>query len=241
MDIVARLKEFISHSKIPVTQFADNARIPRPSLSQLLNGRNRKVSDEVITKIHAAYPQLNMMWFLFGEGEMLQGTIEPPTSPLQPGKETGLEEEHYSSQSGDVATSDVASSPTDSTNTINFSGEYSQESPQNAEDSSSLFGNESSIGFSDLTPGSGQVLEEDSDGHLISQNQIAPSPRTLSAEASEGRGIRSSHSGESQGSETATRPTMTTPINFNTSPNKTIVNIIIYYSDNSYESFTPEG
>jgi len=37
----------------------------------LLNGRNKKVSDEVIGKIHRAYPTLNVMWLMFGDGEML--------------------------------------------------------------------------------------------------------------------------------------------------------------------------
>lgn len=51
--------------------FADVCGIPRPSLSQLLNGRNKKVSNEVIDKIHNAYPELSMMWLMFGDGEML--------------------------------------------------------------------------------------------------------------------------------------------------------------------------
>lgn len=34
MDIVSRLKEFINYLAIPVTQFADTCKIPRPSLSQ---------------------------------------------------------------------------------------------------------------------------------------------------------------------------------------------------------------
>ena len=48
--------------------FADTCDIPRPTLSQLLNGRNKKVSDEVIGKIHRAYPSLNVMWLMFGNG-----------------------------------------------------------------------------------------------------------------------------------------------------------------------------
>lgn len=70
MDIVSRLKRFIDAHQIPVTQFADNCRIPRPTISQLLNGRNKKVSDEVISKIHTAYPRLSMLWLMFGEGSM---------------------------------------------------------------------------------------------------------------------------------------------------------------------------
>ena len=72
MDIVSRLKEFINQQSVAITQFADNCKIPRPTLSQLLNGRNKKVSDELISKIHTAYPQLSVLWLMFGEGEMLQ-------------------------------------------------------------------------------------------------------------------------------------------------------------------------
>ena len=76
MDIVSRLKKFLEHAGISNSQFADTCVIPRPTLSQLLNGRNKKVSDEVIAKIHRAYPSLNIMWLLFGDGEMLQSSGE---------------------------------------------------------------------------------------------------------------------------------------------------------------------
>ena len=71
MDIVTRLKMFLDQTGISNSQFADTCEIPRPTLSQLLNGRNKKVSDEVIGKIHRAYPTLNVMWLMFGDGEML--------------------------------------------------------------------------------------------------------------------------------------------------------------------------
>ena len=73
MDIVSRLKRFITSQQIGSTQFADACRIPRPSLSQILSGRNKKISDEVIAKIHDAYPTLSVLWLLFGEGDMLVG------------------------------------------------------------------------------------------------------------------------------------------------------------------------
>ena len=71
MDIISRLKSFLEQAGISNSQFADTCDIPRPTLSQLLNGRNKKVSDEVIGKIHRAYPTLNVMWLMFGDGEML--------------------------------------------------------------------------------------------------------------------------------------------------------------------------
>ena len=70
MDIVSRLKLFLMQNGIANSQFADNCQIPRPTLSQILNGRNKKVSDEVIAKIHHSYPSLNVMWLMFGDGDM---------------------------------------------------------------------------------------------------------------------------------------------------------------------------
>lgn len=85
MDIVNRIKAFMAAGNISSTQFADSCGIPRPSLSQILGGRNKKISDEVIAKIHDAYPRLSVMWLLFGEGEMLTSpNIEfsaPQTAP----------------------------------------------------------------------------------------------------------------------------------------------------------------
>ena len=77
MDIVSRLKMFLEQAGISNSQFADTCDIPRPTLSQLLNGRNKKVSDEVIGKIHRAYPTLNVMWLMFGDGEMLLNGSDP--------------------------------------------------------------------------------------------------------------------------------------------------------------------
>ena len=81
MDIVSRLKLFLQQNGIANSQFADTCEIPRPTLSQLLNGRNKKVSDEIISKIHRAYPSLNIMWLMFGDGDMFVG-----------GRQTGLSE-----------------------------------------------------------------------------------------------------------------------------------------------------
>lgn len=71
MDFVSRLKHYLAIRGISVTQFADECEIPRPTASQLLAGRNKKVSDEIIGKIHASYPDVSVVWLMFGEGDML--------------------------------------------------------------------------------------------------------------------------------------------------------------------------
>ena len=71
MDIVSRLKTYMDYRRIAISQFADTCNIPRPTISQILNGRNKKVSDELIGKIHTAFPDLSVVWLMFGEGDML--------------------------------------------------------------------------------------------------------------------------------------------------------------------------
>ena len=88
MDIVNRLILFMEKHAIGSTQFADTCGIPRPTLSQILSGRNKKISDAVIAKIHNAYPQLNVLWLLFGEGQMESAQnialSEPQNAPKSP-------------------------------------------------------------------------------------------------------------------------------------------------------------
>lgn len=174
MDIVSRLKIFISYISIPVTQFADNCKIPRPTLSQLLNGRNKKVSDELISKIHESYPQLSVLWLMFGEGNMLHNsniqTSEPQNSMMI---DFGASEESDSEPT-------IPHLPFENTLTNNTS---------NTEN--------------------------------IDTQALDSTPTDLS--------------------DTTIDVTTDTPTTFtlNSNQDKKIVNIIIYYNDNSFESFVP--
>ncbi len=73
MDFVSRLKRYIECKNLQNSQVADMAGIPRPTLSQLLTGRNKKVSNELIEKLHNTFPTLNVLWLLFGDGPMEVG------------------------------------------------------------------------------------------------------------------------------------------------------------------------
>lgn len=68
--LAVRLKVFIDSRQLTNSQFADMCGIPRPSLSQILSGRNKKVSDVLVGLIHKTFPDLSVLWLLFGEGEM---------------------------------------------------------------------------------------------------------------------------------------------------------------------------
>lgn len=74
-NIAFRLKFLIENLGISSSQFADKCDIARPTLSQLLTGRNKKISNLIIEQIHAAYPELSILWLLFGEGEMWSGPM----------------------------------------------------------------------------------------------------------------------------------------------------------------------
>ena len=82
MDIVSRLKKFMDFRQIAISQFADSCNIPRPTISQILNGRNKKVSDELIGKIHATFPDLSVVWLMFGEGDMITQSNIKTSEPL---------------------------------------------------------------------------------------------------------------------------------------------------------------
>lgn len=75
-NFATRLKLFMDSIGVSSSQFADLCEIPRPSFSQLLSGRNQKVSDVIISKIHSAYPDLSVTWLLFGEGKMTNESSE---------------------------------------------------------------------------------------------------------------------------------------------------------------------
>ena len=69
-NVAIRLKGFMDEMDLTNSQFADKCGIPRPTLSQLLTGRNKKISDVLVGQIHNAFPRLSVLWLLFGEGDM---------------------------------------------------------------------------------------------------------------------------------------------------------------------------
>lgn len=78
-NVATRLKHFIEYKGVSITQFADQCGIPRPTLSQLLSGRNKKLSDVIVKLIHDRFPDLSVLWLMFGEGEMILPTPINPS------------------------------------------------------------------------------------------------------------------------------------------------------------------
>lgn len=102
-NISIRLKFLIEKLGINSSQFADSCKIPRPTFSQILNGRNKKISDQIIRQIHEAYPNVSITWLLFNEGDMFNGApaysnnLEVGGESLigQPSPESGGEESNF--------------------------------------------------------------------------------------------------------------------------------------------------
>lgn len=70
--VASRIKNIISALGLTDSQFADRCGISRPTLSLLLAGKNKKISDVMISQIHEAFPKVSILWLLFGEGEMFK-------------------------------------------------------------------------------------------------------------------------------------------------------------------------
>lgn len=181
MDIVSRIKLFLNEYQIANSQFADKCDIPRPTISQLLNGRNKKVSDEVISKIHTAYPNLSIMWLMFGEEPML-------LSPMQDDnihKQGSIDSE---SLEQNLFSNDTFLKNSEDSNRINFDTDIS-------DTETSIYDTENENNNANIT----QTLE------YITKN----ANKTVKV----------------------TDPNVTNE--------KRIVNIMVFYSDNSFESFVP--
>ena len=174
MNFVSRLKDYLNAKSISITQFADTCEIPRPTMSQLLNGRNKKVSDELIRKIHLAYPDVSVLWLMFGEGPMLANGQKPLETPSKSPRNEPV----------------VSVAPEQGAAPASIAFEI----PRDVDQDPMLF----------------EEIEHDE----TSSDETGES----SEDAEEGA---------------------STSISFAQQPGKQIVSIIVYYNDNSYESFGP--
>ncbi|MDO4320372.1 MAG: helix-turn-helix transcriptional regulator [Bacteroidales bacterium] len=183
MDIAERLIAFKDYTGLTNSQFADKAGIPRPTLSQFLNGRNKRLSDDLAAKLHVAYPQLNVMWLLFGEGDM----VNDKNIEFSEGK-NALFSEAIISQGPDLSNDDTVSRPMSSLT----DSEPNEIKPTEADvfttsDSATAFGNHTTIDITDTKQAQSQTAAP-----------VIPAD-----------------------------------------PAKKIQSIMVFYSDNSYEIFTP--
>ncbi|MCM1022395.1 MAG: helix-turn-helix domain-containing protein [Muribaculum sp.] len=80
--IINRLQTFMNQMGMSPSQFADKCDIPRSTLSQLFGGRTRSINDTLLSKLATAFPNLNILWLLFGRGSMLTDSNIEFSEPL---------------------------------------------------------------------------------------------------------------------------------------------------------------
>lgn len=117
-NVAERLKSFIEKVGLSYSQFADRCGIPRPSLSQLLTGRNKKINDTMVGQIHKVFPNLSVVWLLFGEGPMETKSVQSGAEDSDSGKmqdfgslfpDLPFEEDNFVRQNPESSTEDKAS------------------------------------------------------------------------------------------------------------------------------------
>ena len=230
MDLVNRLKLFMQKNDIAISQFADNCRIPRPTMSQILNGRNKKISDELIAKIHLAYPRLSVLWLMFGEGEMV------------------LNENIKISEA--LNSSSDSSSPTNQLTDKTFIEEESDSTLYPIKNKQENDGTknypDSDAGFSDYFTSNiehANNVEENSPDESQSVIEFDP----INELSPETTGKKPESSDKPDSTDNITSSTSIPFINnedeqnisLHTTPGKRITNIVVFYSDNSFQSFSP--
>ena len=72
--IEERIRQIMESENLSQQDFAKLLEISPASLSSIFNGRTRPTHNHT-NAIHKAFPNLNINWLLFGEGEMYEKTI----------------------------------------------------------------------------------------------------------------------------------------------------------------------
>lgn len=67
--MVERIRELLANEQMSPSQFADEIKLQRSSLSHVLSGRN-KPSLDFVMKIKERFKEVNFDWLIFGKGEI---------------------------------------------------------------------------------------------------------------------------------------------------------------------------
>jgi len=224
--LVNRLRAFMEYIGLSNTQFADRAGIPRPTLSQILSGRNKKINNELIDKLHCAFPRLNVIWLLFGEGSMNVDNTSPAEAL---GASENRTDESARTLGGNEATVNVLKG-----NIASDFEDYAVYGLPRSAPQASLFDNEQTTAY----PKS----------YTNDRKNKSTTPRP----STESRQTLHTDNTMSRGESTMPRVDTSVPSNDTTmsrverlmpttgSDGRKVVSIMVFYSDNSFEVFKPE-
>lgn len=256
MDIVSRLRKFMDSQSITNSQFADTCGIPRPTLSQILAGRNKKISDELISKIHTGYPWLNVMWLLFGEGNMesdqntqiSEPQNEPESAPLSP--EISVVHDFEEQAPYGRSFIDFGSENSDGRRGGDFAGYRAASSSADMAVSPGAAHNAvTGVHYRDVLADN---PAQSSYSGARPNPAISDKPAVADTKASEDRSadiIRSAadaidNNTSGNGADPDRRESSAQPrahVSLSTAATKRISNIVVFYDDNSFESFIPSA
>ena len=84
-----RIRQLMLDKAMSQKTFASELCIAEATLSGIFNGRTRP-TNQTVSAIHECFPEVNVMWLMFGEGEMY---IQQPSSIVNPQEDNRTDEE----------------------------------------------------------------------------------------------------------------------------------------------------
>jgi len=70
-----RIKQILKHYGFTAAEFAERLKIQKSSISHILSGRN-KPSFQFISKLANNFPEINLHWFITGEGDIFNHPVQ---------------------------------------------------------------------------------------------------------------------------------------------------------------------
>lgn len=243
MDVVSRLKYFMDSSGLTISQFADTCNIPRPTMSQLISGRNKRISNEIFDKIHNGFPNLSILWLMFGEGQMLVNENIEISEPQNAILDNDLVAERADDERvGSLQSSLFASSES-------FQSGDEDEHPSKNAGSGTNFAEEVGKAFiSDKAEQPRQAVYFSEDvPSKANTDDVVPSSNPYSEIPSQTPPPHSNQQFQQSGQQSSFRsPNHETAhveahrVSIAPDSHKKITNIVVFYSDNSFQSFLPD-
>lgn len=243
MDVVSRLKYFMDSSGLTISQFADTCNIPRPTMSQLISGRNKRISNEIFDKIHNGFPNLSILWLMFGEGQMLVNENIEISEPQNAILDNDLVAERADDERvGSLQSSLFASSES-------FLSGNEDEHPSKNAGSGTNFAEEVGKAFiSDKAEQPRQAVYFSEDvPSKANTDDVVPSSNPYSEIPSQTPPPHSNQQFQQSGQQSSFRsPNHETAhveahrVSIAPDSHKKITNIVVFYSDNSFQSFLPD-
>ena len=94
-----RIRSIMQYMRLSQQDFATRLGISAASLSSIFTGRTNPTNNHVMA-VHRAFPEININWLMFGEGEML---AQSPAAEEDKGKENGGQAEAHPAVADDGA------------------------------------------------------------------------------------------------------------------------------------------